>query len=106
MKSTPLNIEGNCPVQADGLIDDHPYYFRARGEGWEMTIARPDAPEHETGTPRACLPEREYVAYFRCGYIGEWPAAGWISVEDAKALIEMCFAQFKGGARGDCTPVT
>lgn len=30
---------GNCPVQADGVLPDGtPYYFRARGESWAMSI--------------------------------------------------------------------
>lgn len=29
---------GNCPVQAEGTIDGKPFYFRARGSSWSMSI--------------------------------------------------------------------
>lgn len=31
-------LGGNCPVQANGLIDGKPFYFRARGNSWRMNI--------------------------------------------------------------------
>lgn len=31
-------IGGNCPVQAEGSIDGRPFYFRARGIRWSISI--------------------------------------------------------------------
>ena len=31
---------GNCPVQAEGFIDGLPFYFRSRGSGWSLSIAK------------------------------------------------------------------
>ena len=33
---------GNCPVQAEGTIDGKPFYFRARGSSWSMSIGGDD----------------------------------------------------------------
>ena len=35
------SLGGNCPVQAEGLIDGHPFFFRARGAHWSMTVGSP-----------------------------------------------------------------
>lgn len=31
-------IGGQCPVQAEGTIDGHGFYFRARGESWSIQV--------------------------------------------------------------------
>lgn len=31
-------IGGACPVQAEGTVDGIPFYFRARGNGWSLSI--------------------------------------------------------------------
>lgn len=31
---------GNCPVQAEGYINGHPFYFRARGAFWSLRVNR------------------------------------------------------------------
>ncbi|MEM1235222.1 MAG: hypothetical protein AAGH70_13960 [Pseudomonadota bacterium] len=33
-------LGGNCPVQAERLIDGEPFYFRARGESWLLSVGR------------------------------------------------------------------
>ncbi len=33
------DLGGNCPVQAKGTIGGLPFYFRARGSGWSMSVA-------------------------------------------------------------------
>lgn len=40
-------------------------------------------------------------AYYKGSYVGPWPAAGWITVDDAKRFIAECVAEFKAGKRGD-----
>jgi hypothetical protein len=35
-------IGGNCPVQAEGVIDGQDFYFRARGSKWSMSIGGRD----------------------------------------------------------------
>lgn len=35
-------IGGNCPVQSEGTIGGKPFYFRARGRRWSMSIGGHD----------------------------------------------------------------
>lgn len=78
-----------CPVQAEGLIDDHPYYFRSRGSHWEFHVG--ELGGNAVGGP--CV-------YYKAGYVGEWPAAGYLPVDDAKRIIAMCVEEFRSGKRG------
>jgi hypothetical protein len=59
-------LGGNCPVQAEGTFDGVPFYFRARGTG--VTV---DVGEDWTW----------------CGPEYEWPHAGGISPDTARAFI-------------------
>lgn len=43
---------GNCPVQAEGTIDGFPFYFRARGGSWKLSIT--------------CTPDGNPIDYDRC----------------------------------------
>jgi hypothetical protein len=58
-------LGGNCPVQAEGTFDGYPFYFRARG-----TAVTCDVGDWTWDGP----------AY-------EWPDAGWIGEELARAYI-------------------
>tara|TARA_B110001454_G_C12718140_1_gene433479 strand:+ start:2048 stop:2314 length:267 start_codon:yes stop_codon:yes gene_type:complete len=31
--------EGLCPVQAEGTVNGHPFYFRARHLSWSLSVA-------------------------------------------------------------------
>lgn len=61
------NLGGNCPVQAEGLIADTRFYYRARGTHQSL--------ETETGFE------------FREPVIGNEFVAGWISDEEARRFI-------------------
>lgn len=66
-------IGGNCPVQAEGTIDDEPFYFRARGSHWSIGIGG-----EPIGAPD----------WFRKRAYGDAPyAAGWMELDEARALI-------------------
>jgi hypothetical protein len=66
-------IGGNCPVQAEGDVDGHEFYFRARGNYWRMNI----------GGEVVCNPEWSYEEPY-----GDEPyAAGWMSEDEARAFI-------------------
>ena len=66
---------GNCPVQAEGTLNDVDFYFRARGNYWSMSVGGEDV----IGKPDWYFDE-EY---------GDQPfAAGYMPEEDAKAFIE------------------
>mgnify|MGYP001570443230 CR=1 FL=1 len=34
------SLGGNCPVQAEGTINGHGFYFRSRGEYWYLYVNR------------------------------------------------------------------
>ena len=66
-------LGGNCPVQAEGSFDGMAFYFRARGcsvtcdvDDWTW-----DGPEYE------------------------WPDAGYISEDTARAFIGEAYAEWK-----------
>lgn len=68
------NIGGFCPVQAEGSIDGKPFYFRARGSHWSLSIGGEDV---------VVKPEW----YHEEGY-GEGPFdAGWMELDEARSFI-------------------
>ena len=83
-------IGGNCPVQAEGTIDGFPFYFRARGERWTMTVAnKKDTAREElySGYPDTWHYEEPY---------GDGPfAAGWMEEKEALAFIYKAADLFK-----------
>lgn len=66
-------IYGSCPVQADGSVDGTPFYFRARGSSWTLSLG-----SDPVGKPDWC---------YREAYGDEPYAAGWMSEEEARAFI-------------------
>lgn len=67
-------IGGNCPVQAEGEVDGQPFYFRARGAAWSLTIGQ----QSDWFTPRAWYHDRPF---------GTWPDAGWMHRHEAIGFI-------------------
>ncbi len=75
-------LGGNAPVQAWGLVDRWPYYFRARHDEWRFAVAAVrDADPVDVSTPRDgfCV----FGPYGRTG--GE--DASWMPEEVALSLI-------------------
>lgn len=66
-------IGGNCPVQAEGTIAGQPFYFRARGEHWSVGV----------GADPIGKPDWHYEEV----YPGGPYAAGWMSLDEARAFI-------------------
>ena len=65
---------GNCPVQIEGKIRDHTFYFRARGSSWTVEVFKP---ENITETKWA----------YSEPYGGQFEA-GWISLLQAHVFLE------------------
>lgn len=82
-------LGGNCPVQGEGTINGVPFYFRARGEHWSMSIG-----EDPVGIS---------VYEYKKGWYKSEPwgdeeyAAGWMPVKTAKSIIEKCAEEFAKG---------
>lgn len=83
-------IGGNCPVQAEGTIDGEPFYFRARGCSWSLGIGADPvgAPDWYCETP-----------------YGEGFEAGWMTVTEARALIEFSARAWRIDTAGPSAPV-
>jgi len=39
MKLEVVRLFGDAPLQGFGYLDDHPWYFRARGDRWQFAVA-------------------------------------------------------------------
>jgi hypothetical protein len=77
------SIGGNCPVQAEGMIDGMPFYFRARGEGWSFSVAAtPD------GDPVDVSIGASEGFYYEEDYGDDAFAAGWMEESEARSFIE------------------
>lgn len=80
-------IGGNCPVQAEGLIDGQPFYFRARGGSWSLSIGS-DFEDHGAFSTRGL----DVVGNPKWLHEEDWGDgpydAGWMPVEIAKEMIE------------------
>lgn len=74
-------IGGNCPVQSKGTVDGKPFYFRARGDSWSMSIGGEDV---------VAEPEWYYEEDF-----GSWPEAGWMSEEEARTFIDKAVGVYR-----------
>lgn len=74
-------LGGNCPVQAEGIINGKPFYFRARGDCWSIGIG---------GDDPVMEPEWSYEEEY-----GDGPYdAGWMTKEEARAFIEKAAVKF------------
>lgn len=78
-------LGGNCPVQAEGLVDGCPFYFRARGEGWSFS-----ASEDAAVDPVADPDWHVWVRYRSHDPLAGDPrfAAGWMDEDEARSFIE------------------
>lgn len=80
-------LGGNCPVQAVGKIDGEPFYFRARGEFWSLSIGSEEEDNGKTGVHGRDVvgsPSWEYEEDY-----GDGPYdAGWMKEDVARQMIE------------------
>jgi len=65
-----LNIGGNCPVQAEGQIEDDNYYFRARHDNWRFEIYDGN--------------DESVIIYSKDG---NFPISSWMPIDDALKII-------------------
>lgn len=71
-------IGGFCPVQAEGTIDGHEFYFRARGERWTIGIGGDPVMAADWHYGEDYQPTDGWEVKF---------AAGYMTVEEAEAFI-------------------
>ena len=90
MEIKEVYLNGNCPVQAEGTIDGHKYYFRGRGDSLEMMISTTDTDPIDSYFDH---PEDDDVFIYQERY-GKRPDAGYISEEHARAFMNRAFQVF------------
>lgn len=83
-------IGGNCPVQAEGTIYDKPFYFRARGNRWSVTINM----EGEDSLPFIDWPKDVEQWYHEEKYSDDEYAAGWMEQHEAIEFIMKAAEKF------------
>ena len=84
-------LGGNCPVQAEGTLDGLPFYFRARGSRWSMSVGGDDVVLAPTW-----YHEEPY---------GEGPFdAGWMDREEALAFIHKAADLYRNREPAVTTP--
>ena len=79
-------IGGNCPVQAEGVIDNQEFYFRARGEHWSIGIGGSDV----VGRPDWFMQARWGKEKFDAGWMPEEEATRLIN-EAAEAYVKTVY---------------
>jgi hypothetical protein len=91
-------IGGACPLQAEGFIDGHPFYFRARGDRWQIGLAAQGGTQDDAvqATIMRDLPPGYW--YYEEDY-GEPNgfAAGWMPVREGLEFIEQAAQRFRAG---------
>lgn len=74
-------LGGSCPVQAEGTIDGHPLYFRARGARWSLDIGEAFGNEPP-------------LFWYREDW-GTWPDAGYMPDDVALSMIDKAVALYR-----------
>ncbi|MFN2601417.1 MAG: hypothetical protein ABR582_01535 [Gemmatimonadaceae bacterium] len=85
-----------APVQAEGIVGGRSFYFRARGDTWEFTVAE------RLGDDPAELsrdPDPEGRAWHREGTLPGRFAASWMPIDRAKELINECAREYLLGKK-------
>lgn len=101
MDITINTIGGNCPVQGDGVINGHPWYFRARGA---LTIDIADNPDADpvgvgiddtTGWTWDGTDDPRFVGFGTT--IDGSSYYGWMTTEHAGEILLAILAEFDAG---------
>jgi hypothetical protein len=73
------HLGGLCPVQAEGTVNGHRFFFRARGARWRMYVAGQPGEHTDPMGKDGWLFEEPY---------GTWPDAGYMDQSTAQACIQ------------------
>jgi hypothetical protein len=78
-------IGGNIPVMVEFEIDGFPGQFRSRGSWWWFTVATKGGDPDE---------ERDEILNL-CSFYDDWPAAGWMPLDQAYLFVEQGITLFR-----------
>ena len=91
-----LEMRRTCdaaPVQYEGTVEGHPFYFRARYDGWFFAVAATldeaiNAPSFDEANSGDMFPNGAFV---REAQWGDGPfTASYMPVEEAERIIRWC----------------
>jgi len=77
-----------APVQAEGTVDGHALYFRARNESWELAVSE------DASVDPAAIRSEEHGFYRTAVYPGGPQAASYLPLAEAEALIRRCAIEY------------
>ena len=84
-------LGGLCPVQSTGMMCGLPYYFRARHDGWSLTIAAPGYEPVDVWVNTHLDGNVEGLIYHNAEL---HPNAGYMAIEVARGIIEAEYTKF------------
>jgi hypothetical protein len=82
-------VYGSGPVQAEGTVNDFPFYFRSRHDTWTFSIS--ENPEIDPVDIQTAEQGDKY-GFFQEGHIGkQWEyRASYLDPDTVKEIIEKC----------------
>lgn len=91
-------LGGMAPVQAEGLVDGNPFYFRARHETWSFTVSEPNT------DPIDAFVVDDHILYHREEPYGDHEfAASYMPTIEAIGAIEDSIRLFREGGSHERT---
>jgi hypothetical protein len=86
-------IQGYCPVQGSGTVDNFPFYFRARHDQWSFAIS--EHPEIDPVDIQLIETGEQYGFFKEAKYgIEGGDLAGWMELSEAEKLIIECCVEY------------
>ena len=93
-------IYGQHPVQAEGFVGGHPFYFRAKWNFWDFTVCT----NHDYADAGSQIdPPDDTPGFFKAGdYEGYWLGedfgndtdASHMDIETSRTILEKCLNRF------------
>ncbi len=101
------DIGGNCPVQGDGTVYGHAWYFRARGQHWSFHISaighEADVVDAGEGSPGWCVFEQWGEHEYDAGWMPEDVA--WQMIAKSVDLWRSGKAEYFSGNADNVVPI-
>jgi hypothetical protein len=92
-------FHGQHPVQGEGRVRGHPFYFRAKWNFWYFTACTSHADLHiascidPTNDEGGFFQHGEYTGYMLTAYFGSGQDASTMSLRVAQAIVRDCAAR-------------
>lgn len=95
-----IQFGGACPVQGDGTVDGRVMYYRSRGSGWELSIAKEGKRMREPLEgffPDSPALDEEAWVFAEHPY--HWPDGGWVHADVSRECIRRAVAKWRAEGR-------